>query len=265
MLDRTDFASRFGSRAVFGMVHLRPLPGSPAYNGSFSEVIDAALADAVAIRDGGAQGMVFENFGDRPFRKNTSDPETIAAMTWVIAAVLREVNLPFGVNVLRNDALSALGIAAATRAAFIRVNILTGAMLTDQGIIEGPAADLMRRRVVLGPQIAVFADHMVKHAVPLAQVEPLQSARDLRLRGMADAIIVTGSETGKAAPPRRITELQTALGDTPLIAGSGVTSASASSFSDADAIIVGTSLKRGASVAAPVSRGRVEEIVAAFR
>lgn len=246
------------------MIHLRALPGSPAFAGSFDEVIAAAVADAAAIRDGGAQGLVFENFGDRPFRKNTSDPETIAAMTWAIAAVRREVDLPFGVNVLRNDGLSALGIAAATGAAFIRVNILTGAMLTDQGIIEGAADVLMRRRAAVAPHVAVFADHLVKHAVPLAPIDAKQSAKDLRLRGMADAVIVTGIETGQPADPQRIAELRAILSDAPLLAGSGVTPQSAASFTEADGVIVGTSIKRDGHVDAPVDRARVEAIVAAF-
>lgn len=265
MLTRETFTSLFGRRAVFGMIHLRALPGSPSFAGSFDEVLEAAVADAVAILEGGACGLVFENFGDRPFRKNTSNATTIAAMTWAIAAVRREVNLPFGVNVLRNDGLSALGIAAATGAAFIRVNILTGAMLTDQGIIEGEADVLMRRRTAVAPQVAVFADHLVKHAVPLAPVDAKQSAKDLRLRGMADAIIVTGIETGQPADPKRIAELRTILPDAPLLAGSGVTAQSAASFAEADGVIVGTSIKRDGHVDAPVDRARVEAVVAAFR
>src|SRR5436305_9160046 len=122
----------FDSRPLFGMVHLAPLPGAPLFGGSLDAVIDAALADARALRDGGADGLVFENFGDRPFFKDRVEARTVAAMTRVIIDVTQEVGIPFGVNVLRNDAASALAIAAATGAAFIRVNVHTGAMLTDQ-------------------------------------------------------------------------------------------------------------------------------------
>src|SRR5438132_14244138 len=106
------FASRFG-RPIFGMVHLAALPGAPTFGGSMDEVIEAALADARALREGGCDGMLFENFGDRPFFKDAVPAETVAAMTRVIAEVRREVALPFGVNVLRNDARSAIAIAAA--------------------------------------------------------------------------------------------------------------------------------------------------------
>src|SRR5436305_4267359 len=184
MLSRTGFADRFATRALFGMVHLLPLPGAPLYRGSIDEVLDAALRDAHAIATGGCDGIVIENFGDKPFFRRRVPAETVAVMTRVINEIVREVKVPIGVNVLRNDALSALAIAAAVGAAFIRINIHSGAMLTDQGIIEGDSAATLRLRATLAPGVMIFADHLVKHAVPLAPYDPLQSAKDLRVRGL---------------------------------------------------------------------------------
>jgi len=265
MLTRISFAQRFASRALFGMVHLRALPGAPLFGGSMAEVIDAALADARALAGGGADGLVFENFGDRPFAKGRVEAETVAAMARVITEVVAEVRMPFGVNVLRNDAASAIAIAAATGASFIRVNIHTGAMLTDQGIIEGDAANTMRRRAALAPHLLVFADHLVKHAVPLAPVDARQSVRDLRLRGLADAIVVDGVETGIAVDPERLRTVREALPQAPLIIGSGLTPENADAYGDADAAIAGTSLKAGADVGAPVEAGRVGRLAEAFK
>jgi uncharacterized protein len=255
MLTRTAFASRFSSRAVFGMIHLAPLPGAPLFT-SLDEVIEAALADARAIRDGGCDGFAIENYGDRPFTRGRVEAETVAAMTRAIAEVVREVQLPFGVNVLRNDAQSALAIAAATGAAFIRVNVHTGAAVTDQGIIEGDAYATLRKRAALAPEVLIFADYLVKHATPMGEV----SAKDLRLRGLADALIVTGAETGAAADPSRLRSLRETV-DTPLLLGSGLTAENAASFADADGAIVGTSLKRDGVV----DVGRVEAVVRAFK
>lgn len=259
MLSRDAFAGRFGAHAVFGMVHLRPLPGAPLFGGSIEEVIEAAMADARALAEGGCDGMVFENFGDRPFGK-VAAKETIAAMTRVIADVVREVRVPFGVNVLRNDAAGALAIAAATGAAFIRVNVHSGAMLTDQGIIEGVAADTLRLRRTIAPHTAIFADHLVKHATPLAAVDEEQSARDLRERGLADAVIVSGRETGAAVDAGRFRRVRAAI-DAPLLIGSGLTAENARDYAAADGAIAGTSLKRGDAV----DRHRVERLVAAFK
>ncbi|HEX6087879.1 MAG TPA: BtpA/SgcQ family protein [Thermoanaerobaculia bacterium] len=237
MLSRSAFASRFSARALFGMVHLGPLPGAPLFR-SLDEVLEHAIHDARAIAGGGCDGLVIENFGDRPFTRGRVEAETVAAMTRVITEIAREVRIPFGVNVLRNDALSALAVAAATGAAFIRVNIHTGAAVTDQGIIEGDAYATLRRRAALAPDVLIFADYLVKHATPMGEA----SAKDLRLRGLADAIIVTGSETGAAADPSRIAELREQL-DAPLLVGSGLSVENAARFGDADGAIVGTSLK----------------------
>ena len=177
MLTRSAFAERFGRRAVFGMVHLRALPGAPLYAGSMDEVIDAAVADAKALAAGGCSGIVIENFGDRPFFASNVPPETVAAMTRVVVGTRQAVEVPIGVNVLRNDAKAALAIAAATGASFIRVNVHTGAMVTDQGVIEGEAAETMRLRMAIAPDVAVFADHLVKHAVPLAPTDLTQMRR----------------------------------------------------------------------------------------
>jgi len=246
------------------MVHLAALPSAPAFGGSIDAVSDAALADARALRDGGCDGMVFENFGDGPFFKERVEAATVAAMTRVIAEVVREVALPFGVNVLRNDAASALAIAAATGAAFIRINVHTGAMLTDQGIIEGRAAETLRLRASLAPQVLIFADHMVKHATPLIDVDEEQAAKELQQRGRADAIIVSGRETGAEPDRERFARVRAAV-DAPLLVGSGLTEANAHAFAGADGAIAGTSIKRDGRVEAPVDAARVARLAAAFR
>lgn len=248
------------------MVHLDPLPGAPLFQGSIERVIASARRDALAIRDGGAQGIIVENFGDKPFMKSVG-AETVAAMTRVITEIRRDVDLPLGVNVLRNDGISALAIAAAIDAAFVRINIHTGAMVTDQGVIEGDAAAVLRKRRELGAErVAVFADHMVKHAAPLAPVDPEQSARDLRQRGLADVLVVTGLATGSQADPSSFNVVRRALPDTPVLLGSGLTIENADRFRDlVDGAIVGTSIKVDGDVSAPVDAKRVEELVRALR
>jgi uncharacterized protein len=264
MLTRDDFARRYGRNAVIGMVHVSALPGAPLYGGSMRAVIDAAVRDARALRDGGCDAMAFENFGDRPFFKD-GVPETVAALTRVIVEVVAEVGLPFGVNVLRNDAASAMAIAAATGAAFIRVNIHTGTMLTDQGIIEGRAAETLRKRVAVAPEVLIFADHMVKHAVPVVAMDEAQAAKDLRHRGLADGIIVSGAETGAEPDRLRFSTVREALPDAPILIGSGLTATNARTFASADAAIVGTSIKFDGRVEAPVDPDRVARLVAAFK
>ncbi|HEV7571507.1 MAG TPA: BtpA/SgcQ family protein [Thermoanaerobaculia bacterium] len=265
MLTREDFRRRFGGNAVIGMVHVDALPGSPRYGGSMQAIVDAALRDARALCDGGCDAIAFENFGDRPFFKDHVPAETVAGLTRVIIEVVAEVGMTFGVNVLRNDAESAIAIAAVTGAAFIRVNVHTGAMLTDQGIVEGHAAETLRKRAALAPDVLVFADHMVKHAAPLVAIDEVQAAKDLRHRGFADAVIISGAETGAEPDRGSFARVREALRDVPIVIGSGLMEANAGTFADAEGAIVGTSIKIDGHVEAPVDPDRVKRLVAAFK
>lgn len=254
-------------RTVIGMVHLVPLPGSPRWAGSMRDVIAAALADARALIDGGVDALLVENFGDAPFTAGRVEPATVAAMSVVAAEVRREFpRTRLGLNVLKNDARAALGVAAAVGAEFIRVNVHAGAVLADQGVVQSDAYSTLRDRRLLGVDVAIVADVGGKHAVPLAPVETEQMARDLVHRGLADALVVSGAATGQATPLGEVKRVRSAVPDVPLLIGSGVTAETAAELlSVADGLIVGTSVKRDGDVRQPVDRARVEKLVAAAR
>jgi uncharacterized protein len=254
-------------RTVIGMVHLVPLPGSPRWAGSMRDVIAAALADARALIDGGVDALLVENFGDAPFTPARVEPATVAAMSVVAAEVRREFpRTRLGLNVLKNDARAALGVAAAVGAEFIRVNVHAGAVLADQGVVQSDAYGTLRDRRLLGVDVAIVADVGGKHAVPLAPVETEQMARDLVHRGLADALVVSGAATGQATPLGEVKRVRSAVPDVPLLIGSGVTAETAAELlSVADGLIVGTSVKRDGDVRQPVDRARVEKLVAAAR
>ncbi len=161
-----------------GVVHLPPLPGGPRPSPGLDAVIERAVADAETLARGGADGLVVENLGDAPFAAEQVDPYTIAAMTRAVAAVRVAVpTLELGVNVLRNDAAAALSIAAATDASFIRINVHIGAMVTDQGLIQGQARETLLLRRRLAAEVKIVADVLVKHASPLGSPS-LEDAAD---------------------------------------------------------------------------------------
>ena len=260
---RETFRERLGAHAVIGMVHLKALPGSPMAV-PLGETIEAAVADAKALVAGGVDAILVENFGDRPFFPTHVPVETVSMMTRILTEIRLTTKIPMGVNVLRNDGHAALAVASAVGAVFVRVNVLVGAMLTDQGLIEGDAAALLRRREVIANGVAIFADHLVKHASPIAALDPRQLAKDLRFRALADAVIVSGRETGAPADPAVVDELRTTI-DAPLLIGSGIDAENAGRFREADGVIVGTSIKKNGDVDQPVDVARVENLVRLFK
>jgi membrane complex biogenesis BtpA family protein len=253
-------------KAVVGMVHLRALPGSPRWAGRMDEVIHAALHDAHALADGGADALLVENYGDVPFSAARVDAGSVAGMTAVISEIRRVIPLPVGVNVLKTDALSALAVAAATDARFVRVNVHVGAVVADQGLLQSNAHDTLRYRRLLGADVKILADVQAKHGVPLAPVPIEQEARDCVNRGLADGLVVSGAATGEPTPMGDIKRVRGAVPDVPLLVGSGVTAETvAELLSIADGVIVGTAVKRDGRLANPVDPERVHRLVEAAR
>jgi uncharacterized protein len=262
-------------QALIGMVHLGPLPGSPASGQPLSEIIRRACDDARVLAEAGFDAVLVENFGDAPFRPTCVDPHTVACMTVAIRAVREAVALPIGVNVLRNDAMSAIAIATVCGAAFVRINIHTGVYATDQGIIEGRADETLRYRQQLAgggsggpvmPVPAIFADVHVKHASPLLQQPIGQAAEEAAYRGRADGLIVSGQATGKPTDIADLQAVRRAVPDRLVYVGSGATVENvAPLLAVADGVIVGTAIKQDGVTTAPVDPARAAAFVKATR
>ena len=249
---------------IIAPLALRPLPGSPRYGGSLDAVIERALADLTVLEAGGVDGVCCENLGDAPFFTSEAPPETVAALGAVMADVRRATALPCGVNVLRNCSRAALALAHAFGGRFIRVNVLTEAYVTDQGIIEGSAAELMRvRRLIGADDVAVFADVQVKHAAPLLVRSIAEAALDAVERGLADVLIVSGTRTGSPASADDVQRVR-AVG--PTLIGSGLTPDNAPDLLPrADGAIVGTYFHLDGIIENPVDPGRVDRFMGVVR
>jgi membrane complex biogenesis BtpA family protein len=249
-----------------GVVHLQPLPGAPRWRGDLDRVIRLAVADAVALERGGAHGMFIENFGDVPFTKGPVGPETVAAMCAVAWAIKDRVRIPIGFNVLRNDPRAALALCAACDGSLVRVNVHTGAMLTDQGLIEGNASDTLRYRQAMAPHAWILADVHVKHATPLGATDIESTARDTLSRGLADGLIVSGSGTGWTTELADVKRVRQAVPNARIFIGSGVTHDNLTDYLQfADGVIVGTALKSEGRVGNPVDTRRVRALAKGLR
>jgi len=259
----SSFQELFGDHKVLiGMVHLGPLPGSARDSGDLDGVIRRAVDDAKALYEGGIHGIMVENFFDAPFAKTNVPPVTVAAMTAAVLAVKEVVPIPIGVNVLRNDVVSAISIAHVCGAQFVRCNVYVGAVVADQGIIEGAAREAVSARKALGASVQIWADIRVKHAMPLADATLASEAKDAVERGLADALILSGAATGSPVEPQWAREAKEAVAAFPVLVGSGLSTQNAKELMRvADGAIVGTSVKIDGRVEAPVDRDQVAALV----
>lgn len=270
----TDLAKSLGRPVAIGMLHVPALPGSAGYGGDLAAIKARVLLDAGKLVRAGVDGLMLENFGDVPFFPGRVGHETASYLAMLGCAVkAAHAKVTLGINVLRNDGVTAIGVAHACGADFVRVNVLCGARVTDQGILQANAHDVLRLRKNLGAEaIEILADVDVKHSSPLGVGRPIEiEVEDLVSRAMADGLIVSGTGTGKATDASKVAVVQAAARKlerrVPALVGSGVTEASVEELgSVCDGFIVGTSLKEeGTGPGGPVDEAKAARFMRVVR
>jgi membrane complex biogenesis BtpA family protein len=252
--------------SLIGVIHLPPLAGSPRWSGQIGLAEEQAFRETQFLTMCGFDGVIVENFGDAPFFPGAVENITIAAMTMCLRTAREAAkNMFLGVNVLRNDADAALAIAVATNADMIRINVHTGARVTDQGLVEGAAHRTLRNRRALGAdRVKLFCDVDVKHSAPLAARPIAEEAHDTADRGLADALLVTGSGTGRSASSDDL-EAVCRASSVPVYVASGVTIDTLPALRAAHGFIVGSALRSNGRAGEPIDRDAAARFADAFR
>lgn len=258
--------SLFGvRRALIGVIHLQALPGTPANKLDIAAIKSIAIDEARVYRDAGFHGVLIENTHDRPYLKADVGPEIVAAMSVVGAEVRRAADLPLGIQVLAGANLSAMAVALACDANFVRVEGFVFAHVADEGLIEASAGRLLRyRRAIGAAQVRVFADVKKKHSAHAitADVDIVETAKAAEFFTV-DGVIVSGLATGEPADQNEVAAVSAAVA-VPTLIGSGITPENISQFSKADAFIVGSSIKVGGLWPNPIDANRTRALVQAF-
>ncbi len=249
------------------MVHVPALPGAPRSRASVEKICRGAAAEARLLARAGFDAIIVENMHDRPYVHGEHGPETVAAMTAAAIAVREAApGLPLGVQVLSGGNREALAVALAAGGSFIRCENFVFAHVADEGLLaRAEAGPLLRYRRSIGAEhIAVLCDLKKKHAshAITADVTLAEAAEAAEFFG-ADGVIVTGSATGKAAAPDDVSEARAAT-RLPVLVGSGVAPEQLPAlFESAEALIVGSWIKKGGLWSNPVDAGRCARLVRA--
>lgn len=257
-----SFHDLFGvKKPIIGMLHLPPLPGSPIYNGKgLREVIDRALYDANELQEGGVDALEVENFSDPTYFPEEVGPELTAAMAVISDHVIRAASKPVGICILA-DPKASLSVAHAVGATFVRATFFTEASVDVSGLVCPKPHELLRFRKFLDPSIKIFTDVHIKHSAPLVNRPLGDSALDAKYF-MSDAVIISGTHTGKETRLEDLQEAKDAVEDFPVLVGSGFRKEQADKIlAIADGAIVGTSLKKDGVSSNVVDRNRVRELM----
>jgi uncharacterized protein len=243
------------------MLHAKAFPGRPGYDrdGGIDAIIEGLRHDLHILQEAGVDGLLFCNEMDLPYQL-VVDHEVSAGMASAIGHLHAEITLPFGVDTAW-DAHAAIAVASVTGARFVR-QVFTGVFDTDMGLMNPSFGDLAAYRRAIGAE----------HVALLSNVTP-EFGRSLAARSIADrvrgavflgidGIIVSGLHTGLPTDLDHVREAKEAAGDAPVLISSGVTvDTLEASLEAADGVIVGTSLKRDASIAKPLDPERVRRMV----
>jgi hypothetical protein len=254
------------NRALIGVVHVQALPGAPANTHDVATIAAIAVDEARIYRDAGFHGLLIENTHDRPYLKTTVGPEIVAAMSVVGSEVRKAVELPLGIQVLAGANQSSLAVALACDASFVRVEGYVFAHVADEGLIESSAGALLRYRRVIGAEhIRVFADIKKKHSAHAitADVDIVETAKAAEFFSV-DGVIVSGVATGEPAQPSEVAAVANAV-SVPTLVGSGISAENISAFSQADAFIVGSSVKQEGLWSNPIDPDCARALVHAFQ
>lgn len=257
----------FGApRALIGTIHAQALPGTPASRLGVRAIADAAAAEAIIYAEAGFHGLILENTHDRPYLKGAAiGPEIVAALSIIGDAIRRATPLPLGIQVLAGANRSALAVAHACGAAFVRVEGFVFAHVADEGLIESSAGDLLRYRRAIGAEnVLVFGDIKKKHSAHAitADVDIVETAKAAEFFSI-DGVVVSGPATGSPADPDEVEAVSGAV-TVPTLIGSGITPENIARYRGADAFIVGSSVKSGGVWSGALDAARTRAVVDAL-
>ena len=213
----------FGSsRPLIGMIHFPPLIGLPEYPG-FEYIKAKMLREVKILEQGGVDAIMIENNYDLPHHEKVSSM-TAAMMGSLAQIVSQTAVLPVGINILWNDYETALAICASTRLSFFRVPAFVDTVKTGYGIMKARSTEVLALRKRLGlEEVAILADIQVKHSEMVDKNKGLDVSAQEAVDAGANVLIVTGKWTGDAPQVDDLKTVRSAVGEFPILIGSGAT------------------------------------------
>lgn len=249
-------------KPIIAMCHLLALPGDPGYDEKkgVGWIIDRARQDLHALQDGGVDAVMFSNEASLPYLTKV-EPITYVTMARIIGELRKDINIPYGVNVLW-DPKASIDLALATGALFVR-EIFTGVYASDFGLWNTNVGEVIRH------QYAIHAEHvkLLFNIVPesaayLGHRDICDIARSTVFNNHPDALCVSGLIAGSEAPFETLRLVKESVSDTPVFANTGVSAENVrKQLKIADGAVTATTFKRDGYIWNEVDVNRVREFM----
>jgi uncharacterized protein len=253
-------------KPVIAMLHLSALPGDPGYDmtAGISAVVARAKRELDALQAGGVDGVMISNEFSLPYLTQT-EPITAISMARVIAELLPDISVPYGVNVLW-DGRASIDLAVATGAQWVR-EIFTGVYASDFGLWNTNVGEVARHRQRIGAGQVKLLFNIVPESARYLGDRSLQSITQSTVFATSpDGICVSGLTAGAPTDSQSLKIVKDAAGDVPVFVNTGVRDDNvAEQLAIADGAVVGTYFKEDGVFENRVSLPRVQKLMAAVR
>jgi membrane complex biogenesis BtpA family protein len=253
-------------KLLIGMVHLKPLPGTPLYDNNWQEVIKIAIDEANILQNEGFNAIIIENMHDVPYLNRNVGPEIISAFATIGTILKNQIKIPIGIQILAGANKEALAVAKTANLDFIRAEGFVFSHVADEGIMNSDAGELLRyRKMIDADNVKIYTDIKKKHSshsiTKDVSISEMVKAAEFFL---SDGIIITGKSTGEPADVKELKQVKKTT-DLPVFIGSGITEENLSEFWDyADGFIVGSYIKEFGYWKNSLSLKRIKKLVSKF-
>ena len=253
-------------KPVIGMCHMQAMPGDPKFDATkgLDWVLEQARADMLALQEGGIDAIMFSNEFSLPYLTKV-ESVTVASMAALIGELKREINVPYGVNVLWDPSAS-IDLAMATGAQFVR-EIFTGVYASDFGLWNTNVGEVIRHQHNIGAEHVRLLFNIVPEAAAyLADRQIADIARSTVFNNQPDALCVSGLTAGAETSAQTLKFVKDAVPETPVFANTGVrTENVADQLAIADGAVVGTTFKHDGNTWNAVDSKRVKALMQKVR
>jgi len=247
-------------KPIIGLVHAKPLPGSPLYRNNDSEILDSLKYDLDALQEGNIDAVMFANENDRPYQYKVN-PSTIACMSYFIGKLKSEIIVPFGIDIAF-DPMATLAVAKATGAEFVR-EIFTGAYAGDSGFWNTDCSEYLRYRKSIDAENIICVYNIMAEFVYSLDSRPIEKiAKSIVFSSLPDAISISGNITGESIDIELFKRVKKNVKNIPLFINTGVNIKNIEKmYNECDGIFIGTGLKVGNETFQKVDKKKVKDIM----
>jgi membrane complex biogenesis BtpA family protein len=238
------FAELGKKKMVIGLIHLKPLPGTPLFKeGNLEASLEKAIHDAQALSEGGADGCLVQTVDKIYPSGDDADYARVAAMA-VITREVRKATPPsflVGAQIMWNCNSPTLAVAKVAGASFIRSAGLIGTTVSPFGLIDANPLKVQEyRKYIEAQNISIIAEIEGYHYHWLGgeDISIVDKARMAMMAG-ADAVEVLARD--EELNNKMVHDIKKAMPKVPVILGGGTCLENVSRrLKEADGVFVGS-------------------------